>query len=206
MDYPVYAMMIDDDASSDLAMSAVALVAKPAVQRNFIAFADHEQEMKFSTVDMERGIISGLLIDANKPIFRNDKLGKYYATISPEESYKFVQKFFQNGYNQKFNINHDDAQPATGVTLFECFISDKTRGIAPMKGFEDCEDGSVFISCYVNNEDIKQQIIDGTIKGFSLQGDFGMKRVQDEDNLTATEEEFYNNVINKIQKLQDEFN
>jgi Putative phage serine protease XkdF len=205
MDLPVYELKIDDSADSNLAMSAIALVQSPAVQKNFLAFSEQVKELKFSAVDLERGIISGLLISANKPIYRNDSMGEYYVTISPEESYKFVQKFFKEGYNQKFNLNHDDNAPAEGVTLFECFISDSTRGIAPMKGFDDEQDGSVFISCKVDNEAIKQQIIDGTIKGFSMQGDFGMKRVENTDALTPQEFEFYNEVLNKLQNLQNEF-
>jgi hypothetical protein len=205
MDLPMYELKIDDSADSNLAMSAIALVQSPAVQKNFLAFSEQVKELKFSAVDLERGIISGLLISANKPIYRNDKLGEYYVTISPEESYKFVQKFFKEGYNQKFNLNHDDNAQAEGVTLFECFISDSTRGIAPMKGFEDEQDGSVFISCKIDNEAIKKQIIDGTIKGFSMQGDFGMKRVENTDSLTPKEFEFYNEVLNKLQNLQNEF-
>jgi hypothetical protein len=67
---------------------------------------------------------------------------------------------------------HDPNQIETGVTMFESFISDKTRGIHPMKGFEDAPDGSWFVSMLVENEDVWNQVKQGNVNGFSIEGIF----------------------------------
>jgi hypothetical protein len=67
---------------------------------------------------------------------------------------------------------HDPNQIETGVTMFESFISDKSRGIAPMKGFEDAPDGSWFVSMLVENDEVWQKVKEGMINGFSIEGIF----------------------------------
>jgi hypothetical protein len=50
-----------------------------------------------------------------------------------------------------------------------------------MKGFEDLADGSLFGSMYVENDVAWQMVKDGMIKGFSVEGNFGMRK-KDEYN------------------------
>ena len=56
--------------------------------------------------------------------------------------------------------------------MFESFISDKTRGIQPMKGFEDAPDGSWFVSMLVENDAVWEQVKAGQVNGFSIEGIF----------------------------------
>jgi hypothetical protein len=56
--------------------------------------------------------------------------------------------------------------------MFESFISDKERGIMPMKGFEDAPNGSWFVSMLVENEAVWAKVKDGLINGFSIEGIF----------------------------------
>jgi hypothetical protein len=56
--------------------------------------------------------------------------------------------------------------------MFESFISDKARGIAPMKGFEDAPNGSWFVSMLVENDEVWNKVKEGLINGFSIEGIF----------------------------------
>ncbi len=67
---------------------------------------------------------------------------------------------------------HDPNQIETGVTMFESFISDKSRGIEPMKGFEDAPDGSWFVSMLVENDEVWDKVKQGMVNGFSIEGIF----------------------------------
>ena len=67
---------------------------------------------------------------------------------------------------------HDPNQIETGVTMFESFISDKSRGIEPMKGFEDAPDGSWFVSMLVENDEVWDKVKQGLVNGFSIEGVF----------------------------------
>jgi hypothetical protein len=71
-------------------------------------------------------------------------------------------------------MHSPDAQ-VEGVTMFESFITDASRGIQPMKGFEDAPDGSWFGSFKVDNPQVWNDVKDGKFKGFSVEGLFTYK-------------------------------
>ena len=73
---------------------------------------------------------------------------------------------------KNFNLFHNENAQVTDVTIFNSFISDKTLGISPLKGFEDIADGSWFISAKVNNDAVWQKVKSGEIRGFSVEGMF----------------------------------
>lgn len=131
----------------------------------------------FAIQDEEKQIISGVLMIANQRIYRNDpELGEYEVYFSPETIKKIAIKLAKKGFHNNINLMHNSEMKVPGVTLFEIFQSDKERGIRPMKGFEDLADGSLFGSMYVENPVAWQWIKDGLVKGFSVEGNFGMKK------------------------------
>jgi hypothetical protein len=177
---PVYKMDIVSDENSDLEVDYVALVDKPAIEKNFLAFNEHEQKMAFAIQDDEQ-IITGALMLADKPIYRNDENGEYYVVFSKETIKKIAQKFFTKGYQSNVNLMHDSGQRLDGLTMFESWIKDEKRGIQAMKGFEDVPEGSWFGSFKVNNPDVWQMVKEGKVKGFSVEGLFQMKPSEKQD-------------------------
>jgi hypothetical protein len=202
MDLPIFELTINKELDSKLLMSAIALVDRPAVEENFLAF-NQTEEMKFS-VDAKRGIISGLAMASDKPIYRNIGGREFYVTIKPETVYQMVQKFFSLKLNENFNLMHDANQQCSGVTIFESFISDKERGIMPMKGFEGYDNACWFISAKIDNPEILSKVQSGEIKGFSIEGFFKMMLVEDEEELLTQEDfqlmEEINNSLNQLAK------
>ena len=180
MDLPLYMLEISDDLNDDAEVQFVALVDRPAIQKNWNAF---KNEQKFQIISEDKHIISGCAMLADTPIFRSDaNFGDYYVAFSKDTIVKIVQKYFKKGYQNNVNLMHDPNQIEGGVTMFESFISDKSRGIAPMKGFEDAPDGSWFVSMLVENEAVWEQVKQGMINGFSIEGIFNYtpKLSQDE--------------------------
>ena len=170
MELPLYMLEISDDLSDDAEVQFVALVDRPAIQKNWNAF---KNEQKFQIISEDKHIISGCAMLADTPIFRSDaNFGDYYVAFSKDTIVKIVQKYFKKGYQNNVNLMHDPNQIETGVTMFESFISDKSRGIEPMKGFEDAPDGSWFVSMLVENDAVWQQVKEGKINGFSIEGIF----------------------------------
>ena len=169
----IYEMAISEDLSSDLQVEFVALVDKPAIEKNFLAF----NKQSFATIDEDRRIISGAAMLSNVPIYRkDDSIGEYYVVFKPETIYEIVQKFFAKGYANNFNLMHDAEMQVSGVTVFESFICDSKRGIQPMKGFEDAPDGSWLGSFLVENDSVWSKIKAGDFKGFSVEGLFNYKK------------------------------
>ena len=132
-------------------------------------------KFKFVIQDEEQRIISGPLMVANQRIYRVDDGFEYEVFFSPATIKKIAIKMAKKGFQNNVNLMHDSDMQLQGVTLFEIFQSDKERGIMPMKGFEDLADGSLFGSMYVDNDQAWQLIKEGKVKGFSIEGNFGMR-------------------------------
>lgn len=176
MELPIYELMINEDMQDDAEVSFIALVDKPAIQKNWNAFKDN---VKFQIVSEDKQIISGPLMLADVPIYRNDNTnGEYYVVFTKDTIFKIAQKFFKKGYQANVNLMHDSNQQVEGVTMFESFISDKDRGILPMKGFEDAPDGSWFGSFKVDDDNVWQMIKEGKFKGFSVEGIFEYQKAK----------------------------
>ena len=62
--------------------------------------------------------------------------------------------------------------PVDGVYMFESFITDSSRGIMPPKGYPKVNEGSWFASYKIENEEVWKSVLDGTFKGFSVEGMF----------------------------------
>lgn len=195
MELPIYELMISEDMNDDAEVNFVALVDRPAVQRNWNAFKD---KVNFQIISEDKQIISGLLMLADTPIFRSDATnGDYYVTFSKDTIFKIAQRFFKKGYQANVNLMHEASMQVEGVTMFESFISDTSRGIAPMKGFEDSPDGSWFGSFKVDNEAVWQMIKDGKVMGFSVEGIFEYTRQK------SKEQQMLDNIKDILSSLSD---
>ena len=129
--------------------------------------------LMFAIQSEDKHIISGPIMLADKPIYRNNKkFGEHFVTFPAETIKDIAIKFSKKGYQDKVNLMHDKSMTLDGLIMFESFIVDKERGILPMKGFEDAKDGSWFGSFYVENEQAWQLIKEGKVKGFSVEGFF----------------------------------
>jgi len=151
----------------------------------------------FAIVNEDRRIISGPAMLANVPIFRsaNGNVPDHYVVFKAETIYSIAQKFIKKGFGENFNLMHDSNQKTDGVSLFESFIVDSKRGILPMKGFEDAQDGSWFISAKIDDEALWQRIKSGEFRGFSVEGMFQYKKEKMEvDYETALQE--IKNILN----------
>ncbi len=173
---PIYNLEIISDVDSDMEVDYVALVDRPAIDKNFLAFNENNVQMSFAIQDEDEQIITGALMLADKPIYRNDENGEYYVVFTKDTIKQIAQKFFAKGYQSNVNLMHDSGQKLQGLTMFESWITDSKRGIQAMKGFEDVPDGSWFGSFKVDNPDVWQMVKDGKVKGFSVEGLFSYKK------------------------------
>jgi hypothetical protein len=172
-DLPIFMLDITEDINDDAQVDYIALVDRPATMKNWNAF---NKTQKFEVTNEERRIISGAIMLADTPIFRSDSTyGDYYVAFSKETILKIVQKFFKKGFQSNVNLMHDSKAQFEGVTLFESFISDPSRGIMPMAGFEDAPVGSWFGSMIVENDEAWFKVKNGEIAGFSVEGLFNYK-------------------------------
>lgn len=167
----IYRAEIDPSLESDIEVTYIALVDRPAIEKHFLAFKQQTQKAKFILNEDQR-IISGPAMIADLPIYRNDEHGEYYVVFDKPAIREIATKFAAKGYMRNINLFHDDKQRTEDVIIFNFFVSDKVMGIHPMDGFEDLADGSLFISCKVNDENIWKDVKEGKILGYSVEGLF----------------------------------
>lgn len=155
-------------------MSAISLVQFPAVERNFLKF-DKNSKKKYK-FNQEKHIISGIVALADVPIYRySPEMGEYWVVFDKETIRTMVEKYAESGLYNSVNLGHDENRQVKDCFLIESYIIDKERGICP-KEFEDAPDGSWIASFKVEDENLWEQIKNGTeFNGFSLEGMFELE-------------------------------
>ncbi len=161
---PVYRVLLDDERDG---MVRVSLVDDPAVMSDFVAF-DRQQPQRFAVQDEDKRLAFGVVARADFPVFRTDPmLGDHYVIFPADTIREMAQKYLTEDRADRVDLMHD-GQDVEGVHLVQWFIKDSAKGIAP-EGFDDIADGSLFAEYHVEDDEIWQQIKDGTFKGFSME-------------------------------------
>lgn len=178
---PLYRATLQDDSQG---MTKISLVESPAVISNFVAFAGVElpeqvpAPQRFAVQDEAEHRVLGVVMRANCPIIRYDKrIGYYFIYYDADTIREMAERYLVEGRQNAVNLQHEDGTDTDAVHLVQWFIKDK--GLAP-EGFEDIEDGSLFAEFHVTDDTIWEGVKDGSFKGFSLEGFFGMEAATEE--------------------------
>lgn len=154
---------MDDELTG---LTAVSLVECPAVQHDFLLF--DEQKMMFKADD-DKQIISGIALLADTPIYRRNQYEEFYVVFEKDTIRELVEKYSKNGMLNSVNLQHNPDAFTDKVYLIESMIIDKERGICPTE-FSDCPDGSWYVSYFVDDESLWNEIKNGDwFKGFSVE-------------------------------------
>jgi len=99
----------------------ISLVENPAMEGLFIALAKDEP-LQLKEVDKEQRILMGLVLEPNKPIYRNQN-GEEFNIVFNEQTIKDLSYgFFKNNNHANSTIEHDVKQNIQGVTFTESWI------------------------------------------------------------------------------------
>lgn len=177
---PVFEALITDEYDGIMNIS---LVDSPAVEKGFHAF-NKNVNVKFSVQNTEKRLVFGVLMRADFNIYRyDDRIGEYYIRYSKETIKKMAEKMLLDKNHNNVNLMHVDGSNVNGVNMIELFIKDVENGLNPI-GFEDIEDGSLFATFHVENDEIWDAIKDGTFKGFSIEGYFDINKINKEEAMS----------------------
>lgn len=196
---PVFEATLDGLESG---IYTISLVDLPAVESDFVAFDKQKQVMKYAIENEEQRMVTGVIMRANFNIYRYDKnLGEFYIKYSPATIKAMAEKMMIDNTFNNINIMHEDGSYVKGVNLVELFIKNTEKGINPAN-FDDIEDGSLFATYKINNDEIWEQIKLGAFKGFSLEGIFGIEKINTEMNKNT---EKYSSDMNKNTEKNNTF-
>lgn len=179
--------LIIDENDEMSGIDAVSVVQSPAIEENFIALNKHEVELK--KIDEEKRILMGAALIPNKQIYRvNEKKEEYYIYFS-EQTVRKASELFLMRSNQN-NATYEHKDKLEGLSVVESWIiddekSDKSR----LYGF-DLPKGTWMISMKVNNDEVWNDVKEGKVRGFSIEGYFADKyEMSLKDTISETKDE-----------------
>lgn len=200
---PIYNAEILD---AECGIDRISLVNDPAVDAYFVSFSKDKIQQMFTTNE-EQKMITGVVMRCDYPIYRNDEhLGEYYINFSADVIKHMAQKLLRDNNQNNVNIEHMFNSDVEGVEMVELFIKDRNKGKNPT-GFEDINDGSLFATFKVDNQDIWQQIKNGTFKGYSLEGLFNYVIPDNNtDEVVEDEEKLIDDIETLIEQIREKIN
>ena len=156
-------------------VDAISVVESPAIESNFVALSS---EVKLAEVDKEKKILMGAVLIPNKPIYRRGEEGNddYYIYFSKDTIRKASELFFKKGNQSESTLEHN--VKLNGMTIVESWIvEDKDKDKSAIYGL-DAPVGSWVASVKVDNDEVYQLAKQGKVNGFSIEGFFADKSVE----------------------------
>jgi hypothetical protein len=189
--------LIIDDKDETSGIDAVSVVSSPAIEENFIALNKHEVELK--KIDEEKRLLMGAALIPNKQIYRvNDKQEEYYIFFS-ENTVRKASELFLKRSNQN-NATYEHKDKLSGMSVVESWIIEDEKHDKSVKYGFNLPVGTWMISMKVDNDEVWNDVKEGKVKGFSIEGYFADKY---EMKAELTEEETLLNAIRDL-ILKDE--
>lgn len=163
--------LVIDEESDEIGVQAISVVNQPAVEVDFIAL---NKQVMLKASDEKKRILTGVALIPSKQIYRFDEsIGEYYIYFSKETIEKASQLFLKES-NQK-NATYEHAYDFDGGIVVESWIvSDPQMDKAKHYGF-DVPKGTWMISMKIENDKVWQDVLNGKVKGFSIEGYFADK-------------------------------
>ena len=164
----------------------ISLVENPAMEGLFIALSENEP-LQLKEVDKEQRILMGLVLEPNKPIYRNQN-GEEFNIVFNEETIKDLSYgFFKNNNHANSTIEHDVKQNIQGVTFTESWIVenpdiDKSTNF----GFKYPKGSWVAVMKVDSDEVWNDYVKTGKVQGFSIDAMLSLEEVKLSKNQTTT--------------------
>lgn len=161
---PIYDAVLNDLDG----LSCISIVDEPAMLTEMIVFNSQKKPLQFAINDEMEHCITSVVIRADFPIYRYEqRIGEYYIRFGKDIIKQLAEKYSKDGLLNQVSVQHNGVL-LDDITMIEYYIKDTEKGISP-KGFEAIEEGSLFCTFKINNDEVWQQIIDGEFGGLSME-------------------------------------
>lgn len=178
-------LFIDETEEND-GIFAISFVEEPAIEEDFVHLAKHEVE--FKSINDDKKLVVGLALVPDKKILRVNKGEKYNVMFSQDTVRKASHLYMKNLNLSNTTTDHKDK--VQGVTVVESWIIEDEKldkiNLYNLKAVK----GGWAVIFKVENDDVWQEVKNGTYKGFSIEGRFSDKLLEASkyDDSVMTEE------------------
>ena len=129
-------------------------------------------DMSFQFSDEDERIIVGPAMIPQQLIARRDALGNIFHVYFTKETIKKIsEKFLRENKHNNTDVNHDDDVTVNNTLLESWIVENPEYDKSKMYGF-NVPEGTWMVSYRINDETTWQQVKDGTLRGFSVAGNF----------------------------------
>lgn len=166
--------LIIGDEYEGLPVEAISLVKFPAIEENFVFFnkGGHQKALSLAAIDEDKRTLVGPALIPDKEIPRfDDVTGEEYDVYFSQDTVKQASELYMK-HNRTNEHTFEHQTPVDNVHVVESWIVEdpnvdksKTYGMSMPKGT-----WMVRVQCA--NDEMWQQVKDGKIRGFSIEGYF----------------------------------
>jgi hypothetical protein len=164
---------------------AISLVENPAMESLFIALSKQE-EIQFKEVDKEQRILMGLVLEPNKPVYRNQGGEEFNIVFNEDTIKELSHNFFKLGYQQNSTIEHEKENKIEGVTFVESWIVEDSKIDKSANFGFNFNKGSWVATMKVDSDEVWQNYVKtGKVQGFSVDALLSLEEVKLSKNQTT---------------------
>jgi len=154
----------------------------------FITLKKQDNIIKLAEVDKKERTLLGIALIPDKPIYRNQDGQEFFITFPKETIKSSAHDFLKKGFQLNSKLEHE--AEIKGISFCESWIiKDPKNDTANAYGLpkEDIVEGAWVLKMKCENDEIYQAALDGTIKGFSIDGLFSLKEtnIKNDINMNA---------------------
>ena len=170
----------------NIGVFAISLVENPAMEGNFIALSK-DSKVEFKTVDEEQRILMGLVLEPNKPVYRNEGGEEFNIVFSNKIVKELSHNFFKAGHQRNSSIEHN-GEPIKGVTFVESWIVEDSKIDKSANFGFSYPKGSWVATMKVDSDDIWNEYVkSGKVLGFSIDAFLKLKEVKLKSEINMSE-------------------
>lgn len=175
----------------------ISLVENPAMEGLFIALSKDEK-LQLKEVDKEQRILMGLVLEPNKPVYRNQG-GEEFNIVFSEDTIKDLSYgFFKTNSQKNSTIEHSE-KGIQGVTFTESWIVenpdiDKSTNF----GFSYPKGSWIAVMKVDSDEVWEGYVKTGKVQGFSIDAMLSLEEVNLKSNINMSEQAKTNTLLEKI--------
>jgi hypothetical protein len=182
---------------------AISLVENPAMEGLFIALSKDEP-IQLKEVDTEKRILMGLVLEPNKPIYRNQGGEEFQIVFDEKTIEELSHSFFKLGYQGNSTIEHDPKQQIKGVTFVESWIVEKPEIDKSTNFGFSYPKGSWMATMKVDSDEVWNNYVKtGKVQGFSIDAMLSLEEVNLKSIINMAKEE-ENSLIQLLKDLPNQ--